>query len=380
MAKVDQLCTRLEGAGATTTGTAALVSLTHAFVALTLDVISLVCFGFAYGVLELDEFAREWYDEMVALSRSMHLWKQFPWLLRLPSSVGWLQRLLLGPQTTANKGRMAMEKRQRCLTRQVTDVVNRHARGEKTSTSDGGSYGFTTIFHAMLEADVPREEKTVQRLVEEAHTLTSAGSMTTANTLDTTFYHLLSNPKTHLARLRRELDEAIPDSSTIPAVSDLEKLPFLTAVIHEGLRLSKGVPHRLARVSPDESYRYGDVVIPRGVPVGMTSITLLEDAEIFPDPHVFRPERWMPLDAPEVRRRRKALVVFGGGTRMCLGLNLAWAELYLTVAAVVRRFGDRVRLFDVVFQRDVKIVCDGFNPLPSRESRGLRVMISPESL
>jgi len=55
------------------------------------------------------------------------------------------------------------------------------------------------------------------------------------------------------------------------------------------------------------------------------------------------------------------------------------AELYLTVAAVVRRLGERLKLHDVVFERDVKITVDGFNPLPCRESKGLRVVVLPPS-
>ena len=65
---------------------------------------------------------------------------------------------------------------------------------------------------------------------------------------------------------------------------------------------------------------------------------------------------------------------------MCLGLNLAWAELYLTAAAVVLRMGDRLCMHDVVFERDVKVTVDGFNALTSRESKGLRVVIGPRAV
>ncbi len=57
-------------------------------------------------------------------------------------------------------------------------------------------------------------------------------------------------------------------------------------------------------------------------------------------------------------------------------MNLAWTELYLVVAVLVRRFGMRMKLHDVVFERDIKITADGFNALPSTDSRGLRVLIN----
>lgn len=304
---------------------------------------------------------------MVSSSRTGHLVRHFPWVFQIIARFP-----KLASKETAD-GMLAAKKRQLELTRQVTAVVDRHAQNEKPPGET------ITVFDAMLDADVPRHEKTVSRLTAEAQTLTAAGSLTTANTLDATIYYLLSNP-TCLACLRRELDVAIPNPKMIPSSAELEKLPYLTAVVHEALRLGKGVPHRLARVSPDVSYRYDDWVIPRGAAISMSSIGILEHPGIFPDPHSFVPERWLPFDAPEVRHRRKYLIVFGGGSRMCLGLNLAWAELYLTVAAVIRRLGGRLRLDDVVFDRDLKIVVDGFNPLPSRESKGLRVFVSAETI
>lgn len=360
LSKIDRLCARLEAESG-------VVTLTHAFVALTVDVISSVCFGVSYGYLEKTHFARDWYAGMVSSSRAGSSIRQFPWLHRV---LAYFPRI--GPRA-ARDGVAADLVRQRNLKKSIEAVVDRRNRGEKPPS--GG--GFDTIFDSMLEADVPASEKSPSRLIEEAQTVMGAGAMTTVNALDTTFYHLLANPVC-MERLVHELRAAIPDPAVTPYLVELESLPYLTAVVHEGLRLSKGVPHRFARISPDVSYRYGDVLIPRGVAVGMSFMDFLERPDVFPDPDVFNPERWIPFDSPQVRHRRKSLVVFGGGTRMCLGLNLAWTELYMTVATVVRRMGNRLKMQDVVFERDVKITVDGFNALASRESRGLRVSIEPQ--
>lgn len=345
------------------------MSLTHAFVALTLDIISQVCFGYTYDFLELRDFARKWHEGVIIESRSTHFVRQFPWAFYILSRFPWL----VSKEKLAAV--IAAKKRLVGLVQQVTAVVEHHTvSGNEKSPDDA----FLTIFDTMLDADVPASEKSIARLIEEAQTLTGAGSLTTANALDSTIYYLLISPSC-LSRLREELEATITDLTMLPSVAELEKLPYLTAVVHEGLRLSKSVPHRFARVSPDISYSYEKlgVEIPRGVPVCMSLIDMLEDPDAFPDPNSFDPERWLPFNSPEVRQRRKYLAAFGGGTRMCVGLNLAWAELYLTVATVVRRFGDRLKLHSVVFERDVKIVADGFNALPSRESKGLRVVVLP---
>lgn len=263
--------------------------------ALTGDVISQVCFGQPTGFLDLDDLGREWYEGRVIGSRSNHLLRQFPWLFFLP--LGWISG---GKSRTAASLQYAQQK-QKELHERVTHLVEEHA----TQTADGKASDGpddkslpATVFVSMLDADVPPSEKSVSRLTEEGFTLTGAGTMTTANALNSIVYYILSQPEC-LARLREELRTAFPDPSAIRSSADLERLPYLTAVVTEGLRLSKGPPHRFARVSPVESYSYrrpdGRVeVIPRGLPVGMSFIDILEDEEIFPNPHAFRPERWLP--------------------------------------------------------------------------------------
>lgn len=316
----------------------------------------------SYNCLERDEFAREWHEVIVSTSAAGHLTRQFPVLFYL------LSRFPQFGSNSTSGAMLALERKRQELIKTVKTVINLHSRGERPAQ------GAFTIFHEILEADVLPEEKSLDRLVEEAQSLMGAGSMTTATVLDPTIYHLLRNPRL-VDQLLAELFSVIPNQDTILTFSELERLPFLTAVIPEGLRLGKGVSYRLARGSPDVSNTYHDIVIPRGVPVGMTALHILENLDIFLDPHAFVPERWISMDSPEVRRRRKALVIFGGGTRMCLGLNLAWAELYLTIAILFSRLGPRISLHDVVFDRDIKTMRDEFNALSSVDSNGLRIEI-----
>jgi cytochrome P450 len=72
---------------------------------------------------------------------------------------------------------------------------------------------------------------------------------------------------------------------------------------------------------------------------------------VFPDPETFRPKRWVEAGT----RLDKYLVSFGKGTRQCVGINLAYAELYLTVAAVVHRLDREMYetgLSDIVCNHD----------------------------
>lgn len=231
----------------------------------------------------------------------------------------------------------------------------------------------STIFHELLSCSLPPAEKALDRLVDEGISVVAAGTLTTAHFLKTTTYYLLANPVI-LAKLKAELIRGIPDPEELPALRDIEAMPYLRAVIQEGFRLSYGVTGRLPRVSPKTPLQYKDWIIPAGTPVGMTSIIIHENPSLFPDPKKFNPDRWMGKGAEHLD---KYLVNFSKGTRSCLGIYLAQAEIYLTVAAVFRRFNFELFQTD---QSDVDVVHDFFNPSPKLDSKGVRVFVNQSDI
>lgn len=196
----------------------------------------------------------------------------------------------------------------------------------------------------------------------------AAGSITVTHMLKLTVFYILDNPDIS-QQFKRELQSAIPDASRPAPLVQLQQLPYLTAIINEGLRMSYGVSHRLQRVKPDGSLTFHQWAIPAGTPVGMTSIFLHENPTIFPNPREFRPERWINQEGA---RLEKYLVPFSRGTRACIGMNLAYAEMYLSLATLFRRFD--FELFETS-KADVEIVHDFFNPSVKLDSKGIRVMV-----
>lgn len=142
-----------------------------------------------------------------------------------------------------------------------------------------------------------------------------------------------------------ELTTAVPDPRQFPSLATLEQLPYLAAVVQEGLRLCDPVSHRIGRQFPDQPLQCRGIFIPANTTVGMTAMLTHLNDTIFPEPRIFRPERWL---GPDGKRLERYLVPFNRGTRSCLGINLARAELVLILAAVFRQFD-----FDVsAVQRD----------------------------
>ncbi|KAI1137268.1 cytochrome P450 [Hypoxylon sp. FL0543] len=205
-----------------------------------------------------------------------------------------------------------------------------------TSPSPGdGDDRQRTIVHEILDSKLPPQDKSFQRVFEDVSSVSGAGLETTGNVLRLIFFHVFSNTEI-LRRLREELGSAKAKHSNVIDISVLEQLPYLTATIMESLRLSPGTATRMARIAPDRDLFYKEWRIPAGTPVGMTTILMHTDENIYSDPHTFNPERWMGRDGR--KNAEKAYAPFSRGTRVCLGMHLAWAELYLALAALVQRF------------------------------------------
>ena len=187
-------------------------------------------------------------------------------------------------------------------------------------------------------------------------------------------YYIIAD-KEVLAKVTAELTEAMPDPSTKCSVTNLEKLAYFNACIFETLRISYGVGHRLQRICPDQDLKYKDIIIPAGTPVSMTSILIHNDPILFPDPKSFMPERWLPLETKGVRLQ-KYMVAFSRGSRQCLGMHLARAELYLGISNVIRKFGSKLRVVDTDYERDVALTRDIFSPAARKDSKGIFVMVN----
>lgn len=115
-----------------------------------------------------------------------------------------------------------------------------------------------------------------------------AGTESTAKSIGIAHYHLLANPAI-MQRVRVKLKTV----STSASWTDLEQLPYLSAVIAEANRLSFGVTARVCRIAPDEELQYKQYTIPAGTPLSMTTLSVHTDETIFPDPWAFKPERWL---------------------------------------------------------------------------------------
>ena len=233
-----------------------------------------------------------------------------------------------------------------------------------------------TVFTDILSSNLPPQEKTVTRLQQEAVGVVGAAIETSKTTLSVASFQILHNPEI-LRRLKTELREASFSDQERPTWSELEQLPYLTAVIKEGLRLSYGAAQRLPRISKHKAIQYDTYSIPPGTPFSMSSY-IQHTSSVFNDCFAFNPDRWLTTakvaSAPgrEEKSLDRFLVPFSKGTRSCLGQNLAWAQLYIGLATLFRRVD--LGLFETGPEA-ISVAREYFVPLPPPETKGVRVTI-----
>ncbi|KAF1821708.1 cytochrome P450 [Dissoconium aciculare CBS 342.82] len=164
-----------------------------------------------------------------------------------------------------------------------------------------------------------------------------AGSETSATALSGITYFLLRNPS-KLARLTQEIRSAFTSINDL-SLDPLRRLPYLQAVINEGLRMYPPVPIALHRVIPAGGALIAGDHLPAGTTVGIHHLATYRSSLRWTRPYEFVPERF-EKDAPEEFRHDdlSSFEPFSIGPRGCIGKNLALHEIRLILAATLLSF------------------------------------------
>jgi cytochrome P450 len=245
--------------------------------------------------------------------------------------------------------------------------IGRTMTGEPVKTNDAKK----TIFQEILQSKLPEEDKTQKRLAEEAQIVVGGGVETTAFALCIATFHIINTPRVY-ERLHADLVAAFPNRSSLE-LYPLEQMPYLKACIMEAVRLSYGLSARNPRTRRTMPLQYKDWTIPPNTNVSMTIPEVSHDEAIFPNSREYIPERWLdnPV-APDGLPLERYLVCFGRGTRSCLGINLAWTELYLILGMMFRRY--KFELHEPSLD-DVQLGHDFFIPVTKLDAKGVRVFV-----
>ena len=168
---------------------------------------------------------------------------------------------------------------------------------------------------------------TDKELRDELMTLLFAGHETTATALSWALYWIHSLPT-----VRKKLLHELATLSDSPDPLDIFRLPYLTAICNETLRIYPIAMLTFARVVQEPIALLGHRLDPGNAVVGC--IYLVHQREdLYPNPKQFKPERFL-----ERQFTPYEFMPFGGGARRCIGEALAMFEMKLALATILSRY------------------------------------------
>ena len=184
------------------------------------------------------------------------------------------------------------------------------------------------ILTLLLSArDETGQPMTDEELRDELLTMLLAGNETTAFALAWAFYWIHSTPGV-LDKLLMELN--LDQESTAPIA--LTRLPYLTAVCKETLRIRPVAPIAFGRITQSRLRVMGHEFEP-GTSLAPCIYLTHQRPDLYPDADQFRPERFL-----EHQFSPYEYLPFGGGDRLCIGMAFAQFEMKLVIATILARF------------------------------------------
>ncbi|KAG6813351.1 hypothetical protein H0H92_011899 [Tricholoma furcatifolium] len=134
-----------------------------------------------------------------------------------------------------------------------------------------------------------------------------------------------------MRKAQAELDSVV-GPGRLPGFEDQASLPYMQAMIKEITRwrpiAPTCVPHA---VTQDDMYN--GMFIPKGSTVYANNFAILADPDLFSDPDVFKPERF--LDNQEAKMFKLA---FGYGRRICPGMHIALQTIFIVLSRMLWAF------------------------------------------
>ncbi|KAL4867309.1 hypothetical protein BDV12DRAFT_186826 [Aspergillus spectabilis] len=202
-----------------------------------------------------------------------------------------------------------------------------------------------TFLHAL--ARFTRDRRTLR---DQLVAVLLAGRDTTAATLSFCLFELGRNPEV-VAKLREEIATrlGVGTSAQKPTYADLKEMKYLTAVLHESMRLYPVVPFNVR-------FSLKDTTLPRGGgPDGLSPVAVKAGSRVvystmimqrspdnydspsspnYFDPAKWKPERWLSGWQPKPWH----FIPFNGGPRICIGQQFAMIEMGYTVVRILQAF------------------------------------------
>ncbi|RED25530.1 cytochrome P450 [Flavobacterium cutihirudinis] len=191
---------------------------------------------------------------------------------------------------------------------------------------------FNDLLNLLMETryEDTGEPMAMQQLIDEIKILFIAGHETTANALTFTLHFLGSNPEVQ-QKVFDEITEI--ESQTDNVIEQLQKMPYVNAVLNESMRLYP--PAWITDRQNVDDDTVGNFKIKKGTLIGISFYELHRNPKYWQDPDKFIPERFL---GEQKKQSMQYFYPFGAGPRMCIGAGFAIYEMCLAISQIVKRY------------------------------------------
>ncbi|KAM5496526.1 Cytochrome P450 monooxygenase helB4 [Microsporum canis] len=191
------------------------------------------------------------------------------------------------------------------------------------------------LLQAFLDAEDPESERarmTPHEVSTESIAMQLAGSESTSFVVSWVL-HLLTLYPEFFARAVEEVRSQFDRDHLVGFDDCNKKLPFLTACIYETLRYSPITSGFMPRVNPTNGIVIQGHYIPPGTEIAINMIGAHANKDVWDKPYLYDPTRF--LDNDEAKRN---VFAFSYGHRNCIGRNLAWVEMMVILANILKDY------------------------------------------
>ncbi|KAK1991880.1 cytochrome P450 [Colletotrichum falcatum] len=285
----------------------------------TLDTITNLAYGKEFGYLATDSDVHDYISTTEAAIPFLQLCSEVPYLQKIAFSKPVLG--IMGPKPTDKVGLGKLMG----VAKEV--VAKRFGPDAKEERDMLGAF----VRHGLTQNEC--ETEVLFQII--------AGSDTTATAIRTTFLYTMTSPRAYHS-LKQEIATAIAEGRVSSPITYEEgkKLPYLQAVIYEGLRMNAPFTGHCSKEVPPEGDTVNGRFIPGGTRIAQNVWGTLRRFDVFgKDADLFRPERWIEADAAARDRMQKTTeLAFGHGRWGCAGKSVAFMELNKIYVELLRNF------------------------------------------